>query len=213
MRPVRSRPPFCLKDPSEICNAPSFFNITFKVKSRSEKQREFVSLIIKHQPNIRAFIISLMPGIDGASDVLQEVNMVLWEKMKSFELGTNFQAWAFTIARFEVKSHLRRLHRQQLPDSVAQKLAIQFDESYVVDPEKADSRVAALRECMARLSEADRSLVEARYSGDDNLKEFSTLVDVPLGTLRVNLHRVRNALRNCISERLKLRSIHSHETP
>jgi len=177
----------------------------------SHKQREFVSLIITHQPNIRAFIISLMPGVDGAADVLQEVNLVLWEKMHTFKLGTNFRAWAFAIARFEVKAHLKRLNLSRVPDSVAEKLTEQFDETCEADPEHAEVRIEALRICLSRLSDDDRTMVEARYSGPNNIKEFAASTGKPVGTLRVTLHRIRNGLRRCITERLRLRAI-GHET-
>ena len=41
------------------------------------QQAEFVSQIAKHQAALHAYIISLMPGIDGVDDVLHETNMVL----------------------------------------------------------------------------------------------------------------------------------------
>lgn len=40
-------------------------------------------------------------------DILQEVNIVLWEKRKSFKPGSNFGAWACTVARYKVLEHRR----------------------------------------------------------------------------------------------------------
>lgn len=179
--------------------------------TKPDEQREFVRLIIQHQPNLRAYIISLMPGVEGAGDVLQEVNLVLWEKMSSFTIGTNFRAWAFAIARFEVKSYLKHLRESEipmLPDSVATKLAEQFDGLYASDPEDAEVRLQALRKCLKRLAPDDRQVIEARYSGPNNIRDFSASSGLPANTLRVKLHRIRNALRRCITERLRLNSIH-----
>ncbi len=180
------------------------------MQSSPEKQREFVRLIIAHQPNLRAYIISLMPGVEGAADVLQEVNLVLWEKMHTFEMGTNFRAWAFAIARLEVKSHFRHLHKTEipmLPDSVAAKLADQFDELYEAKPEHVEVRLRALKQCLKRLDGKDRKMVEARYTGANNIRDFAVSTGIPANTLRVKLHRIRNGLRRCITERLRLRAI------
>lgn len=174
-----------------------------------EQQREFVSLIIAHQPNLRAYIISLMPGVDGAADVLQEVNLILWEKMHIFEIGTNFRAWAFAISRFEVKAHLKRRRDSEiamLPDMIAKKLGDQFEDEYEIDPERAEHRLAALKDCIARLSAEEQDMIDSRYSGSANFKEYATRVGKPIGTLRVNLHRIRSGLRRCIIERLRLKS-------
>ena len=73
------------------------------------QQAEFVGQITRHQTALRAYIISLMPGMDGVSDVLQETNLVLWEKRGKYQPGTNFQAWACAIARYEVKTHRRKM--------------------------------------------------------------------------------------------------------
>ncbi|MFM1560763.1 MAG: hypothetical protein ACKJSK_15730 [Roseibacillus sp.] len=40
----------------------------------------YVKLMTEHQGNLRAFIVSLMPGSPDVGDVLQESNAALWEK-------------------------------------------------------------------------------------------------------------------------------------
>jgi RNA polymerase sigma-70 factor (ECF subfamily) len=74
--------------------------------------QEFVALLIDHQEVIRSYIITQIPGSPDIRDVLQEVNIVLWEKMKDFEPGTNFGAWACTVARYKVLEHRRREARR-----------------------------------------------------------------------------------------------------
>ena len=54
---------------------------------------EFVAELTNHQTSMLAYIRSLAPGSSGARDLLQEVNITLWQKRESFELGTNFKAW------------------------------------------------------------------------------------------------------------------------
>jgi len=61
---------------------------------------EFVSLLTEHQADLWAYIISQMPGSPDVGDILQKNNLVLWTKQNQSKLGTNFRAWAFTIARF-----------------------------------------------------------------------------------------------------------------
>ncbi|MFT5633595.1 MAG: RNA polymerase sigma-70 factor (ECF subfamily) [Rubritalea sp.] len=38
----------------------------------------FIKLLTEHQANLRAFIVSLMPGSPDVADVLQETNVILW---------------------------------------------------------------------------------------------------------------------------------------
>ncbi|PQJ27627.1 hypothetical protein BSZ32_03355 [Rubritalea profundi] len=68
-----------------------------------QQEAVFIGEITRIQSQLRAYIISLMPGASGAEDVLQETNLVLWEKRAKFEQGTNFRAWVCAIARLEVR--------------------------------------------------------------------------------------------------------------
>ena len=61
----------------------------FRKKEDPAELQVYVSLMTKNQGNLRAFIISLMPGSPDVADVLQET---LWQKRHKFEIGTNFLA-------------------------------------------------------------------------------------------------------------------------
>lgn len=55
--------------------------LTKEVKKRLIQQEAvFVGELTRLQSQLRAYIISLMPGMSGAADVLQETNIVMWEK-------------------------------------------------------------------------------------------------------------------------------------
>lgn len=160
---------------------------------------EFVRLLISHQVSIRAYIISRMPGVPGASDVLQETNIVLWRKRSNFKLGTNFKSWAFAIARFEVKTHLRKLKREQTTftsDEFLQELS----EDCAGEPGEMENWLVALENCMEGLTPEERRLVEFRYRKKP-LADYAP--GVSAGTLRERLHRIRAALRTCVTRKLK----------
>jgi RNA polymerase sigma-70 factor (ECF subfamily) len=152
----------------KVVNAGSIRNVSkHEIMDLNARQMaEFVGEIGRHQAALRAYIISLMPGMDGVSDVLQETNLVLWEKRAKFRPGTNFGAWAFTIARFEVKTHRRRLRRAGLTlldEDLAERLAMCLAERHLERPEEADDRLHALDKCLGRLAGGDRELIEHRY--------------------------------------------------
>jgi RNA polymerase sigma-70 factor (ECF subfamily) len=173
----------------------------------SEHTREFVGLIVRHQAKMRAFIISLMPGVPGVADVLQETNLVLWEKMKTFKSGTNFTAWAFTVARFEVMTHCRKLRRQEaaMKDSkLIEEIADQIEMDFAEGDGVIESRVEALKICMQRLSDEERDVVRRRYSTGWSLAEYARQTGLSASSLRTKLQRLRVTLRKCIAARLAM---------
>lgn len=162
------------------------------------QQAEFVGQIARHQAALHAYIISLMPGTDGVDDVLQETNLVLWEKRKSFEQGTNFRAWACSIARFKVMNHRRKLANlglQLFDEELAEQLATECE----AEPEELDERLRALETCLTRLNDEERSLVEHRYFSGSTLDHYAAKCGRPVDSLRVSLFRIRAALKKCIT--------------
>jgi RNA polymerase sigma-70 factor (ECF subfamily) len=176
------------------------------MKNSPMQEAEFVGKIASHQAGLHAFIISLMPGTDGVDDVLQETNLVLWEKRKTFKAGTNFRAWACQIARFKVMGHRRKLANlgfQLFDDELAEQLA----EECEAEPEELAARMEALKKCLTRLKESERQLIEHRYLSDSNLDKFSEKSGRSVDSLRVTLFRIRAGLKKCITGELNIRDV------
>lgn len=167
------------------------------------QQAQFVGQIARHQAALHAYIISLMPGMDGVDDVLQETNLVLWEKRRTFEPGTNFRAWACSIARFKVMSHRKKLAQlgfQLFDDELAEQLAAECE----AEPEEFELRLQALNTCLGRLQEKERALVESRYYSNSPMEKVAMKLGRPVESLRVSLFRIRAALKKCITGELAI---------
>lgn len=171
--------------------------------SDSEKYREFVRLLTNHQGVLQSFIISLMPGHPETADVLQEANLTMWEKVGEFELGTNFQAWALTIARFKVMNCLKKSNNGRhlpLDEEVIDRL---MEASLEIESAEHDRRIAVLAECMKRLRPQDRELLYARYEDDGTLDDYANRIDRPVASLYVLLGRLRHKLKCCVEAGMK----------
>lgn len=160
-----------------------------------------VSLLTQNQPAIHLYIESLLPGDRAAEDVAQETNSIIWEKRGDFELGTNFKAWAFSIARFQVRKYRykqakesRLVFCEELEEVIAEEMAETL--------EGISDHHMALQECLQKLKPADRDLIYHRYFKKTPLSEYGEKIGRSVGGLKVTLHRVRNRLQTCIEKRL-----------
>jgi RNA polymerase sigma-70 factor (ECF subfamily) len=77
-------------------------------------QETLVQLMTEHQGRLYAYILSLLGNPDQANDVLQDTNVVLWRSIGEFRVGSNFKAWAFRIAHFQVMACRQRQIRERL---------------------------------------------------------------------------------------------------
>lgn len=157
---------------------------------------EFVASLTDVQPSLFLFVRSLMPGESTATDVAQQTNSKIWEKRREFEPGTNFKAWAFSIARYEVLNFRKQQVRDrrlffsdELENTITEELSQENDASLNHD---------ALKHCLSKLKTSDQDLIMHRYASKGTLAEFATQVGQSTGGLRVKLHRLRNTLLECI---------------
>lgn len=158
---------------------------------------EFVSLLTEYQADLWAYIISQLPGSPDVADILQKTNLALWTKQQDFEPGTNFRAWAFTVARFEILAHLKKSKRGNwlvFSDSLQETIASEAPEAV---PESS-VRLRLLEECMQKLRPNHRELLNHRYQSKDGLDSYARQCGRSVSSLSVTLHRVRANLRKCI---------------
>jgi RNA polymerase sigma-70 factor (ECF subfamily) len=169
--------------------------------SEKADSEEFVTELTNHQTSMLAYIRSLSPGNSGARDLLQEVNITLWQKRDSFELGTNFKAWAFQTIRYHMLNHRRRLVSHGwliFDDDLIERMSPEFE----VEPDELEERHLALRECLKRLRPQDRELLHHRYATSSSLQEYAVATNRSAGTLKAILFNLRAALKRCIERQL-----------
>ena len=166
-----------------------------------QQLQEFVSELTANQSRIRAFVVSLMPGSPDVGDVLQEANLVLWKSRGRYRPGSNFLAWAFTIARLEVLHHRTRVKRQRTTPLSEELLDLLSEESSEPGDQEAFLRV--LEGCKAKLSEGQRELIDLRYQPGYSLEAHARETGKKAGALRVALLRIRGALRECVEKKMK----------
>ena len=169
--------------------------------SDARHDQEFVRLLTEHQTALVAYIRSLMPGYPGARDILQQANLTLWNKKDDFTLGTNFKAWAFSVARFQVLSQRRRLRREGWL-VFDEDLVTRFAEEDDFDSEELDRTHRALNRCLGKLNARDMELVRKRYNENVTLGEYAASLGRSAGTLKARLFKIRAALRRCINQEL-----------
>lgn len=169
---------------------------------RANDESHFVSLLTDVQLPLVLYVYSLMPGDSMAKDVAQQANVKIWEKRNDFELGTNFKAWAFSIARFEVLNFRKRTARDaklKFSDEMEALLGEELSKSNYIEPMHD-----ALRGCLAALKPKERQLLLHRYATSQTLSQYAELVGRSVGGLKVTLHRLRNKLLDCIHRKLRV---------
>ena len=127
-----------------------------------------------------------------ADDVAQEALARAWRQRSTCREPDNPAPWARTIAHNEALRALGRRRDQQSLDDVPG-LA---DEG---SSERLDDRVT-VRSALAELSAQDRALLHLRYEADLTQPSIARMMEMPEGTVKVRLHRLRARLMPTLSD-------------
>ena len=152
-------------------------------REQSYRDSEFVRELTANQLPLLLYVRSLLPGDSAAHDVAQQANAKIWEKRDEFELGTNFKAWVFSIARYEVLNYRKRQSRDArlvFSDDLEQTIATEL----AGVPDDMQERHEALKACLEKLRPAQRDLLLHRYAKPSTLADYATIVGRSVGSLK-----------------------------
>ena len=162
----------------------------------------FVRLFVEGQREILRYILSLVPDIEDAQDILQETAVDLWRKFDRYDPAFAFGPWACGFAFRRVLKHReQRARRVQCMsiESLTQIAARQTEEDGI--PEE---RRRALEACLQQLCEADRLVVEHRYSRQMSVAQIAGTTGRNTSALYKALERIRRQLFECVNRRLQM---------
>jgi len=172
--------------------------------SRPETADELlVGLITTHYDHLRRYIRTLLPHEEDAKDVLQEVCLSLSRKFSDYDRSRPFLPWACRFAYL----HVLKFYEGQRPRRMV-RLPIEVLELLARDREQEEpalaERLAALEECLKKLPDRDRRLIQARYVDRIPSEEIAGLFAQSRRTMFRNLERVRRALFECVDRSVVL---------
>jgi RNA polymerase sigma-70 factor (ECF subfamily) len=130
---------------------------------------------------------------------------VLWQKFAEFDASRDFRKWAFGVARYEVLAFLRDRGRDRhvFDDALVNRLA---DDAAAADQRHAAHR-EALETCLQKLPARQRELVLSAYDKGTRMDELAARRGQTAMSLYKVLHRIRQALLQCVQRQLSLEGL------
>ena len=142
-----------------------------------------------------------------AKDLTIESLGKAFKKLHLYTPSYAFSTWLYTVARNHCIDYLRK---HKLPTVSIDKMMLDEDGkrntfdliSKDLNPEQVmerKQRIAILRQIVDQLKPKYRDLVKLRYFKELSYDEIATTLDVPLGTVKAQLHRSREQLFKIMS--------------
>jgi RNA polymerase sigma-70 factor (ECF subfamily) len=167
----------------------------------SAQHEQFVERFVRSQDRIYAYVATLLPNRADAEEVFQQTSLVLWKKWQQFDPSRDFLRWACGIARHEVQNFLRK----QAPHGrvyLSEAVLAEVTEIRLGLHDVLEARRRALHQCLDRLQQNSRELLERCYAGRDSIKTIAESLGQRPNALYMTLKRLRRALYECINRTL-----------
>jgi RNA polymerase sigma-70 factor (ECF subfamily) len=165
-----------------------------------EQLSEMLELFAKYQRRLYGYIRSMVLSAADADDVLQETNIVVWSKFDQYRPGSDFRAWVFQIAFYEIHKYHQRKRKQGL--SFSDELLEQLSTEQSTRHDELDSRREALTGCVRKLNAGDFELVNNVYSQGQSITRLAEKTGREKTSIYRSLRRIRRLLFDCIESTL-----------
>lgn len=148
-------------------------------------------LFDRYYANLVRFFRSKLP--DAADDLVQRTFLRCFEALTRLGEPTAFRSFLFGIACNTLREHYRGVHRDHT------RLVFTSVSAHDLDPTASAAlgwrqEQRLLLEALRRIPLDDQILLELRYWEQLPGQEIAAIVDMPLGTVKANLHRARRRL-------------------
>ena len=168
--------------------------------------KSYNQLVYRYKDRLYNYIYQFVRDIDLAEDLLQDTFLKLYTHKNSYKEVAKFSTWIYTIAGNFAKTELRKFKRRKTYSN--SDLSFDDREFIVEDRSKTASEILnqdqinkELNECLYELPLKFKTIIILRDIQELSYDEISTIVDLPLGTVKSRINRGRVKLHDCLQQK------------
>lgn len=164
----------------------------------------FEAVVRQFERPLRVWLAAQAPPAVDIDDVAQRTLIAAFSRLSKYQLGTNFAAWLFTIARYQLKSELTRIrriadyHTRFAPELLQRELERRSNSN----PEFQELRLTQLQRCVKSLSEQETRFVVWRYNESMPLDQIASQSGRSVAAVKKQLWKIRRRLQDCVERHM-----------
>jgi len=179
-------------------------DVDLVIAARSGDQKAFAQLMKRYKDAIYFMLLKMVNNKTDAEDLAIEAFGKAFSNIHQYEPQFAFSTWLFRIASNNAIDHMRKKKAITVPlePIVGNDKSIGIEYNYNIrtdsdNPEEAfvkEQNAKLLRKAVSSLKPRYRTLLELRYFKEYSYAEIAEELNLPLGTVKVQLFRSREML-------------------
>lgn len=164
----------------------------------SGKHEQYSLLVQRYQEPLIRFLRGILGAEDEVFDCAQEAFLAAYRNLWRYSPAHTFRSWIYAIARNKAIDLMRKRKRE---------VPLTIDEG-IVDhqpgPEEAwlaKEQQINVREILEELPEHYKQALYLRYQQELSYDEISTVLNIPVSSVKTHLHRGKEKLRQIMERR------------
>jgi len=178
------------------------------VKAMNGDQLAYGKLLERYKDSIYFMVLKMVNNKEDAEDLTIEAFGKAFSNIEKYSPKFAFSTWLFKIAVNNCIDFIRkkRIDKSSLDEKRSSGDGGEYSidiKSPELDPEETyikEQRKALANEVVERLPDHYRNLIYMRYFEELSYSEISQSLDLPLGTVKAQLHRSKELLFNILKK-------------
>lgn len=170
-------------------------------------QNAFAELMKRYNRSLYHVILKMVRNVDDAEDLTIEAFAKAFKNLEKFKQDYTFTTWLFRIATNNCIDFIRKKKSNEIfslnnlynnTKNEEFDLDIVDENSNPQEDAIRSQKIELMQKLVARLPTKYRKLVTMRYFEERAYQEISEKLEIPIGTVKAQLHRARELLYDMV---------------
>lgn len=176
-------------------------------KATSGDEKAYAKLLSRYRKSVFYLVLKMVNNKEDAEDLTLEAFTKAFRSLEDFNPEYAFSTWLFRIATNNCIDFIRRQKMKMFSLDTPSESSEEESPKQILlkDSKPLPDDMAAikqkgifLRSVVDTLPDTYRTLIELRYYQEYTYEEIAEMLDMPLGTVKAQLHRARELMLKAI---------------
>lgn len=165
-------------------------------KAKRGNKKALLDLILNQKDDYYRLAFSYMKTQNDSLDVLEEMIIILYEKIQQLKNADSFYSWSKTILVNCCKSHLKKQQKELL---IGDKLDTHLDgirHDHTTDPYYNSDQKLDINQLLLKINPDQADAIRLKYLFDFNYETISNITGVSVGTVKSRIYQGLKKLKS-----------------